>query len=135
MGADVVLLEDHKMGGDCLNYGCVPSKALMAAGKQAHAMRSGGRAFGVTPVMPQVRLCCRQGSRSNVIETIAPVDSQERFEGLWRAGDPRIRALYQIRTTVQGRRARVITARRIVMATGLWPVCAADSRIWKTCLI
>ncbi len=39
MGAKVVLLEGHKMGGDCLNYGCVPSKALIAAGKQAHAMQ------------------------------------------------------------------------------------------------
>ena len=39
MGAKVVLLEGHKMGGDCLNYGCVPSKALIAAGKQAQAMK------------------------------------------------------------------------------------------------
>ncbi|MEM1100737.1 MAG: FAD-dependent oxidoreductase, partial [Pseudomonadota bacterium] len=41
MGAKVILLEGHKMGGDCLNYGCVPSKALLAAGKQAHAMETG----------------------------------------------------------------------------------------------
>jgi len=46
MGARVVLLEGHKMGGDCLNYGCVPSKALLAAGKQAHAMTTGA-ALGV----------------------------------------------------------------------------------------
>ncbi|MEO0502482.1 MAG: FAD-dependent oxidoreductase, partial [Pseudomonadota bacterium] len=37
MGAKVVLLEGHKMGGDCLNYGCVPSKALIASGKLAYA--------------------------------------------------------------------------------------------------
>ena len=36
MGADVVLLEGHKLGGDCLNYGCVPSKALIASGKMAY---------------------------------------------------------------------------------------------------
>ena len=36
MGAKVVLLEGHKMGGDCLNYGCVPSKALIASAKVAH---------------------------------------------------------------------------------------------------
>ena len=41
MGAEVVLIEKHKMGGDCLNTGCVPSKALLAAGKRAEAMRSG----------------------------------------------------------------------------------------------
>ncbi len=49
MGAKVVLLEGHKMGGDCLNYGCVPSKALIAAAKHAHAMTTGAR-YGVTPV-------------------------------------------------------------------------------------
>lgn len=38
MGASVVLLEAHKMGGDCLNYGCVPSKALIASAKTAYAM-------------------------------------------------------------------------------------------------
>ncbi|MEM7525453.1 MAG: FAD-dependent oxidoreductase, partial [Pseudomonadota bacterium] len=41
MGASVVLIEGRKMGGDCLNYGCVPSKALLAAGKAAHSMTTG----------------------------------------------------------------------------------------------
>ncbi|MEO1549940.1 MAG: FAD-dependent oxidoreductase, partial [Pseudomonadota bacterium] len=41
MGADVTLLEGHKMGGDCLNYGCVPSKALIASAKHAHAFGAG----------------------------------------------------------------------------------------------
>ena len=40
MGAQVVLVEGHKMGGDCLNYGCVPSKALLAAAERAHMGRS-----------------------------------------------------------------------------------------------
>jgi pyruvate/2-oxoglutarate dehydrogenase complex dihydrolipoamide dehydrogenase (E3) component len=53
MGAKVVLIEGHLMGGDCLNFGCVPSKALIAAGKQAHAMRTGEK-YGVAPVMPEV---------------------------------------------------------------------------------
>ena len=53
MGADVILLEGHKMGGDCLNYGCVPSKALLAAGHAAHAMTAGA-AMGITPVAPQI---------------------------------------------------------------------------------
>ena len=52
MGADVVLLEGHKMGGDCLNYGCVPSKALLASGKAAQ--RQGQTAaFGVLPRQPR----------------------------------------------------------------------------------
>ncbi len=53
MGASVVLLEGHKMGGDCLNYGCVPSKALIAAGKQAYAMGHTGD-LGVKAVKADV---------------------------------------------------------------------------------
>ena len=53
MGARVVLLEGHRMGGDCLNYGCVPSKALLAAGRAAQAHRAGA-AFGVTPYEPEI---------------------------------------------------------------------------------
>ncbi len=40
MGVNVILIEKHKMGGDCLNYGCVPSKAMIAAARRAHIMRS-----------------------------------------------------------------------------------------------
>ena len=53
MGARVVLIEGAEMGGDCLNTGCVPSKALLAAAKAAQAMRDGA-GFGVTAVEPQV---------------------------------------------------------------------------------
>mgnify|MGYP001407092111 CR=1 FL=1 len=79
MGARVVLIEGHKMGGDCLNYGCVPSKALMAAGKHAQAMGSGA-AFGVRPVAPEVSYAAAKDHVRAVIDTIAPTDSQERFE-------------------------------------------------------
>ena len=53
MGAKVVLIEGHKMGGDCLNFGCVPSKALIAAGKAAHSMTQGAD-LGVSPVQAKV---------------------------------------------------------------------------------
>ena len=59
-GRKVVLIEKHKMGGDCLNYGCVPSKAMIAAGKRAHIMRTSG-AFGIAPHRAGDRL--RQGPR------------------------------------------------------------------------
>ena len=52
-GQKVVLIEKHKMGGDCLNYGCVPSKALIAAGKRANAMRTSAK-FGIAPVDPRI---------------------------------------------------------------------------------
>ena len=53
MGAEVVLIEKDKMGGDCLNTGCVPSKALLAAGKHAQAFRTSGP-FGIKPATPDI---------------------------------------------------------------------------------
>lgn len=81
MGARVVLIEKDKMGGDCLNTGCVPSKALLAAGKHAQAMRD-PEAFGVTPVEPQVDFATAMAHVHDVIKGIEPHDSVERFEGL-----------------------------------------------------
>src|ERR1700674_3155458 len=52
-GRKVVLVERHKMGGDCLNYGCIPSKALLAAGKRAHAMRTAA-VFGISGIDPEI---------------------------------------------------------------------------------
>jgi len=118
MGADVVLIEGHKMGGDCLNYGCVPSKSLLAAAKQAHAMGQGA-GLGVAPVTPQVDYAAAKDHVASVIDTIAPVDSQERFEGF---GVRVIRdwaSFKDKRTVVAGERE--ITARRFVIATGSGP--------------
>jgi len=118
MGARVVLLEAEKMGGDCLNAGCVPSKALIAAAKHAHAMTTGGP-FGIAPVTPQVDFAAVKDHVARVIDTIAPVDSQERFEGL---GVHVIRAhgRFTSPTTVQAG-DHTITARRFVIATGSRP--------------
>ncbi|GAB5388693.1 MAG: FAD-dependent oxidoreductase [Alphaproteobacteria bacterium] len=80
MGADVVLLEGGKMGGDCLNYGCVPSKALIAAGHHAHMMRH-GQGFGIANVEPEVDFPAVKQHVADVIKTIEPMDSVERFEG------------------------------------------------------
>ena len=81
LGMKTVLIEKGKMGGDCLNYGCVPSKSLIAAGERAHAMRS-SEAFGISPVSPKVDFGKVQDHVTGVIAAIAPHDSQERFEGL-----------------------------------------------------
>ncbi len=119
MGASVVLLERHKMGGDCLNYGCIPSKALIAAAKQAHLMRTGAE-FGVTPVTPEISYAAAKDHVHRVIETIAPVDSQERFEGL---GVTVIRdhGRFISETELQAGDT-VIAARRFVIATGSSPL-------------
>ncbi|MCF6444245.1 NAD(P)/FAD-dependent oxidoreductase [Nereida sp. MMG025] len=118
MGADVTLLEGHLMGGDCLNFGCVPSKALIAAGKQAHAMET-GNTFGVTPVVPQVNYAAAKDHVRATIDTIAPVDSQERFEGF---GVRVIREFGEFISPTEVKAGEhIITARRIVIATGSGP--------------
>ncbi|WP_113911139.1 dihydrolipoyl dehydrogenase family protein [Roseovarius dicentrarchi] len=119
MGARVVLLEGHRMGGDCLNYGCVPSKALLAAGKAAQA-QARANAFGVGGAAPEVDYAAVMAHVQDVIATIAPVDSVERFEGL---GVQVIReyGAFISPTEVQAGDT-VITARRIVIATGSGPL-------------
>jgi pyruvate/2-oxoglutarate dehydrogenase complex dihydrolipoamide dehydrogenase (E3) component len=118
MGARVVLIEQGKMGGDCLNYGCVPSKSLIAAGRAAHAIRTAGR-FGVNGHEPPIDFLGVHDHVKGVIAAIAPHDSQERFEQL---GVEVIRAHARFvgpqEVEADGRRIR---ARRIVVATGSSP--------------
>jgi pyruvate/2-oxoglutarate dehydrogenase complex dihydrolipoamide dehydrogenase (E3) component len=118
MGADVVLVEGGKMGGDCLNYGCVPSKALIAAGKHAHAMTTGG-VFGVTPVAPEVDYAATKDHVAKVIAGIAPHDSVERFEGLG------INVITEYGRFISNTELQagdtIIKARRFVIATGSSP--------------
>ena len=114
-GVSVVLIEKGKMGGDCLNYGCVPSKALIAAGKQAHALRHGAK-FGIADVEPQVVFKRVHAHIHEVIAKIAPMDSVERFTALgvkviqaeakFKDADTVLAGDYEIR------------ARRYVIATG-----------------
>ena len=119
MGADVVLLEGHEMGGDCLNYGCVPSKALIASARLAQSMRK-TEPFGITPVEPQVNYAAVQDHVADVIAQISPVDSQERFEGFG------VRVIRAFGRFVGPREVEAgdyrITARRIVIATGSAPM-------------
>ena len=118
MGADVVLLERHKMGGDCLNYGCVPSKAIIKAGKVAHQMRNASK-FGIAGVEPQVDYAAVKDHVQGVIAAIEPHDSQERFEGFG-ARVIREHGRFVSEDTVEAGPYR-ITARRIVIATGSSP--------------
>ncbi len=117
MGAKVVLLEGHKMGGDCLNYGCVPSKALLAAGHKAHGTSEG--AFGVAGHAPNPDYAAAKDHVHAVIAEIEPVDSQDRFEGL---GVHVIRQFGRFisETEVQAGED-TIKARRFVIATGSRP--------------
>lgn len=114
-GSSVLLFEKGEMGGDCLNTGCVPSKALLAAAKHAQAMRNGA-AFGVTPVEPKIDFAKVMAHVESVIASIAPHDSQERFEGL---GVTVVRASVRFTggNTLEAD-GKNYTARRIVIATG-----------------
>jgi len=115
MGAETVLVEKGRMGGDCLNYGCVPSKALLAAAKAAHACRTYA-ALGLRGSPPEIDFGAIHDHVQGVIAAIAPNDSVARFEGL---GVTVIRAAARFvdpREVVAGQ-AR-IRARRFVVATG-----------------
>ena len=80
-GRRVILFEKGKMGGDCLNYGCVPSKALIAAAKQAHAFRTSGP-YGISAVEPKVDFKKVHAHIGKAIAAIEPNDSAARFEKL-----------------------------------------------------
>jgi len=115
LGAPTVLIEKAEMGGDCLNTGCVPSKALLAAANAAQASRHRSH-FGIADIEPSVDPAKVQAHVRGVIAAIEPNDSVERFEGLGvdvikgegRFVDPKT-------VEVAGRR---IQARRFVLATG-----------------
>ena len=115
MGASTVLIERGAMGGDCLNYGCVPSKSLIAAARAADTIRHAGR-FGVNGHEPQIDFGRVHDHIHGVISAIAPNDSVERFEGL---GVKVIRASARFTgpDTVEADGA-TIKARRFVLATG-----------------
>ncbi|WP_026942415.1 dihydrolipoyl dehydrogenase family protein [Hellea balneolensis] len=115
LGRSVVLFEADEMGGDCLNYGCVPSKALIAAGKHAHAFSS-GEIFGVKVEKPTVNFETVKAHIQGVIDHIAPVDSQERFEGLG-CTVIRERARFKGADTVESDTTE-IKAKRFVIAVG-----------------
>ncbi len=118
MGARVVLIEAGEMGGDCLNAGCVPSKALLAAAHHAHAMTT-GQPFGITPVPPQIDFAAVKDHVAAVIADIAPVDSQERFEAL---GVTVLRAMARFISPREVQAGdTTVTARRFVIATGSRP--------------
>jgi len=119
MGAETVLIEKGKMGGDCLNTGCVPSKSLLVAAKAAKAHLHAAQ-LGVRYAPPEIDFAAVRDHVHGVIAAIAPQDSVERFEGLGvrvvqaagRFLGPREVAAGDIR----------IRARRFVIATGSMPL-------------
>jgi pyruvate/2-oxoglutarate dehydrogenase complex dihydrolipoamide dehydrogenase (E3) component len=118
LGAKVALVEKHKLGGDCLWYGCVPSKALIQSARIAFEMRNAQR-WAMTPADPQPNLARVMERVREVIAGIEPFDSPERFRGLgvdviFGEGRFTSSAVFE----VGGRR---LTAKTFVIATGSRP--------------
>ncbi len=118
MGAAVALIEKGEMGGDCLNTGCVPSKAMLAAAEKAQAVRE-GHSFGIDSSGPVVDWAGVNRHVHQVIGNIAPNDSQKRFEGMG------VRVIRAAGEFVDGRTLQAgnvgIRARYFVVATGSSP--------------
>jgi pyruvate/2-oxoglutarate dehydrogenase complex dihydrolipoamide dehydrogenase (E3) component len=115
-GVPVVLIERDKMGGDCLNYGCVPSKALLAAAKRAHGLEAIAH-FGVSVGQAAIDFAAVHTHVHDTIAAIAPNDSKERFTGL---GVRVIEgsARFRDRRTVDVDGRFEVKARRFVVAAG-----------------
>ncbi|HEY7764826.1 MAG TPA: FAD-dependent oxidoreductase [Aestuariivirgaceae bacterium] len=118
LGRKVVLIERAAMGGDCLNYGCVPSKALIAAARRAHDVRF-AREFGIVAGEIRIDFAHVMERVREAIAAIAPDDSQERFENLG-CTVIRAEARFVDGATVAAGNAR-IKARRFVIAAGSSP--------------
>ncbi|HBK92082.1 MAG TPA: dihydrolipoamide dehydrogenase [Parvularcula sp.] len=118
LGRKVVLVEKGEMGGDCLNYGCVPSKALIAAARHAAAIRE-AMVFGVAAGEPEVDFAAVMDHVRSVIAAIAPHDSVERFEGLG-VIVIRARAEFTGPRAVKAGDAEII-AKHFIIATGSSP--------------
>lgn len=132
--ARVTLVEKHRMGGDCLNTGCVPSKALIKTARvlatirraKEYGLKSAGAQFDFAEVMERVQ---------RVIRTIEPHDSVERFEGLGVEcvhGEAKIASPWIVEIQTPGGASRVLTTRSIVIAAGAQPIVPPIPGIEKT---
>ena len=118
MGAAVALVERGPMGGDCLNFGCVPSKSLLAAARLADLARRGA-ALGITSARPDVDFAAAAEGVESVIAAIAPNDSVERFE---RLGVTVLRSEARFTSPRTIRAGEIeIRPRRFVIAAGSYP--------------
>lgn len=121
--AKVTLVEAHKMGGDCLNYGCVPSKAIIKSAKLAHHIRHADQ-FGLTPNEPQIPFAKVMERVHRVIDEIAPHDSVERYTGLGvevLEGYAKIIDPWTVEIAMNDGSTKTLTTRAIVIATGAEP--------------
>ena len=121
--AKVTLVENHKMGGDCLNYGCVPSKALIKTATLASQMRHSAR-YGIAEANFKLDFAQVMDRIAHVVQDIAPHDSVERYQGLGvdvQVGTAKILDPWHVQITHEDGRVQVLSTRAIVIATGARP--------------
>ena len=121
--ARVTLVEAHKMGGDCLNYGCVPSKALIKSAKLAHQMRHASN-YGLSDTTPTFSFKAVMQRIHDVIAAIEPHDSVERYTGLGvkvLQGYAKLVNPWTVEIALNGGGTQRLTARSIVIAAGARP--------------
>ena len=121
--AKVTLIEAHKMGGDCLNYGCVPSKALIKSAKLAHQMQHGAQ-YGLSDTTPTFSFKAVMQRIQAVVAAIAPHDSVARYTSLGvevLEGYAKITNPWTVEIALNGGGTQTLTTRAIVIATGARP--------------
>jgi dihydrolipoamide dehydrogenase len=117
--AKVVLIEKHKMGGDCLNTGCVPSKALIRSSKIFNYFRRANE-FGLEPIAPKLEFSKVMERVQKVVQQIEPHDSVERYTSLGVdciTGEAHILSPYEVKVN-----GKVLTTKNIIVATGAQPL-------------
>ena len=122
--AKVTLIEGHKMGGDCLNYGCVPSKALIRSAKAIKQVRN-AHLFGVRGAQGEVDFGAVMQRVHRVIAQIEPHDSVERYTGLGvqvLQGHARIMSPWSVEVSLADGKTQTLTTRNIVIAAGASPL-------------
>ncbi|OUS14185.1 pyridine nucleotide-disulfide oxidoreductase [Gammaproteobacteria bacterium 53_120_T64] len=125
--AKVSLIEADKMGGDCLNTGCVPSKALIRSAKLAQQIRQGSR-YGLNDGEPDLSFAKVMARVQRVIETVAPHDSIARYSELGVdvvAGHARILDPWTVEISQTDGTTRQLTTRSMIIATGARPFVPA----------
>lgn len=121
--AKVTLVEGHRMGGDCLNFGCVPSKALIRSAKAAKQIRKAS-SLGLTGAQAEIDFPAVMKRVHEVIRDIEPHDSVERYEGLGvevLTGHARITGPWSVAIELKDGTTRTLTTKNIVIAAGARP--------------
>jgi pyruvate/2-oxoglutarate dehydrogenase complex dihydrolipoamide dehydrogenase (E3) component/uncharacterized membrane protein YdjX (TVP38/TMEM64 family) len=121
--AKVTLVEAHKMGGDCLNYGCVPSKALIKSAKLAHQMRH-GETYGLHSTPPTFSFKAVMQRIQDIVRAIEPHDSVERYTGLGvevLQGHAKLVNPWTVEIRLNDGSTQTLTTRSVVISAGARP--------------